>query len=326
MKIYNPPNLSIIIPVFNAEKYLSNCLKSILNQTYNNFEIIIINDGSTDKSLEICKEFSDQDSRIKLINNQNNGPSIARNIGLRNAKGKYVSFIDSDDYVKKTYFEKLLKNIPDKKILIVSSYIKKYNKIETIQPIVNKIFEGDLLVNDAIINGLLTFSEPHCKIFSNDIIQKYSITFPDQVKIGEDGIFIAKYLIHVDYIEFKSLNEYIYQHTPTSIQRKLYSPEEEHLFFFTWKSELENLFRKLNFKKEEYLWEMVSVPYNRYLKSIINSTTLSFYQKIKKLNRENIEYTSKYGMGREYKTSGSIFKLLINHRLFISLIILSKLK
>lgn len=93
------PLLSIIIPVYNAEKYISSCLNSILNQTYTNIEIIIVDDGSTDSSLSICNTFSQSDHRIKIYHKINGGQSSARNVGLKIAKGKYITFVDADDEI-----------------------------------------------------------------------------------------------------------------------------------------------------------------------------------------------------------------------------------
>lgn len=100
--------ISVIVPVYNAEKYLELCIQSICNQTYENIEIILVNDGSTDGSLSICKHYVKKDSRIKLINQENSGSSIARNTGLDNATGNIISFVDSDDYIKEHMFETML--------------------------------------------------------------------------------------------------------------------------------------------------------------------------------------------------------------------------
>ena len=103
--------VSIIIPVYNTEKYLSKCLESVINQTYKNLEIILINDGSTDKSKEICESFAKKDKRIQILNKENSGVSSARNHGMRLAKGQYIAFIDGDDYAEENYIEELLKNL-----------------------------------------------------------------------------------------------------------------------------------------------------------------------------------------------------------------------
>lgn len=104
----NNPLISIIIPIYNTEKYLPRCLDSVVHQTYNNLEIILIDDGSTDNSYQIAKDYSAKDSRIKLIHQKNQGLSGARNTGIGKSTGKYISFIDSDDEVKSNFIEKLL--------------------------------------------------------------------------------------------------------------------------------------------------------------------------------------------------------------------------
>lgn len=103
--------VSIIVPGYNVEKYIITCLESIENQTYQNFEVIIIDDGSTDNTGNICDQFSKKDNRFKVWHTQNGGISKARNIGLEKAKGEYIVFIDSDDYVHKDYIKRLTETI-----------------------------------------------------------------------------------------------------------------------------------------------------------------------------------------------------------------------
>ena len=103
--------VSIIVPIYNAEKFLDQCIESLVNQSYKNIEIILINDGSSDKSLEKCQKWQKIDKRIVLVSQKNQGVSMARNHGLNIAKGDYISFVDSDDYVDKTFIEKLIKEI-----------------------------------------------------------------------------------------------------------------------------------------------------------------------------------------------------------------------
>lgn len=108
------PLVSIIVPVYNNEKYIERCLNSILNQTYTNIQIIVINDGSTDNSYKICKKYAEQDNRIFLISQKNSGVSSARNTGLKEAKGEVLSFIDSDDWVHERFIEDNLKIMIEK--------------------------------------------------------------------------------------------------------------------------------------------------------------------------------------------------------------------
>src|SRR5699024_3819356 len=103
--------VSVIIPCYNVEKYIERCIKSVLFQSFLNFEVIVINDGSTDKTEHLLIELEREDSRIRLINKKNGGLSEARNTGIKIAKGSYITFIDSDDYVSQDYFSNLVKGI-----------------------------------------------------------------------------------------------------------------------------------------------------------------------------------------------------------------------
>ncbi len=166
--------ISVIIPVYNVENYLAKCLDSVINQTYQDLEIICINDGSTDNSPKILDEYLKKDKRIKLINQENQGLSGARNTGLKNAKGEYISFIDSDDWIDQNYFEKLFdaitktnSDIALSSILRVrknlSTYRVKYEKEEVFQDFIekikiinipkccyvwNKLYKRDLIINE----------------------------------------------------------------------------------------------------------------------------------------------------------------------------------
>lgn len=107
--------ISIIVPVYNVENYLERCLQSLINQTYKNIEIVCVNDGSTDNSLNILNDFQKKDSRIKIISQENQGLSEARNVGIKNSSGKYIGFVDSDDWVDLDYYEKLYNALIDSK-------------------------------------------------------------------------------------------------------------------------------------------------------------------------------------------------------------------
>ena len=143
--------VSIIIPIFNSEKYLTRCLNSLINQSLKEIEIICINDGSTDKSLSILEDFAKKDERIVILNQENKGQSIARNEGINIAKGEYIGFVDSDDWVDLDFFEKLYKSAKSNNCDIASAgiirlhkfnkkYYLKYNK-EIITENTNEKFE-----------------------------------------------------------------------------------------------------------------------------------------------------------------------------------------
>lgn len=112
--------ISVIIPIYNMEKYLDRCINSITEQSYKNIEILLINDGSTDNSLKICKKFQKEDERIKFFSMNHQGVSIARNLGIEKAKGKYIMFIDSDDWIEKDTIKTLYENIKNNDMSICS--------------------------------------------------------------------------------------------------------------------------------------------------------------------------------------------------------------
>lgn len=105
---YKEGMISVIIPIYNAELYLNRCIESVLQQTYTYLEVILVDDGSTDRSGVICDSFCESDERVKVIHQENGGPALARNIGLRNARGEYIGFVDSDDYITRDMYETLL--------------------------------------------------------------------------------------------------------------------------------------------------------------------------------------------------------------------------
>ena len=127
--------ISIIIPVYNSEKFVSRCLDHLLNQTYQNFEIICINDGSKDNSLSILKEYSKKDNRIIVLNQENKGIARTRNIGIKKASGDYIMFVDNDDYMESDYLETYAKNAIDGDYDIV---IGGYRRIDCNGKILNR--------------------------------------------------------------------------------------------------------------------------------------------------------------------------------------------
>lgn len=122
--------ISVIIPIYNAEKYLDRCIDSVVNQTYSNIEIIMVNDGSTDSSKEICQKWKEKDNRIILVDKKNEGVSVARNIGLNMAKGMYISFIDSDDFLEKNMYEEMMRYANENmdNIIVCNYFIETSNK------------------------------------------------------------------------------------------------------------------------------------------------------------------------------------------------------
>ena len=143
--------ISIIIPVYNIEKYIEKAILSVVNQTYPDFELLLVNDGSTDSSYEICKKWEKKDSRIQVINKENGGVSSARNLGMELAKGDYLFFLDGDDWIREDCLEKLMFHMTPETDLVISDYQEVddegYHSTLNLQ---HKHFEGSLSKLDAI--------------------------------------------------------------------------------------------------------------------------------------------------------------------------------
>ena len=189
--------ISVIVPVYNVENVLHYCIDSILNQTYKDFELILVDDGSTDKSGKICDEYADQDSRIRVFHKKNGGVSSARNVGIDNAKGEYICFVDSDDFVSLKYIETLLeikKRHQDiDNIWCSFRTVDSYNVelsdivIKQSEMIFNRIHIMDL--HDKRLDA-----GPVCKLYSYSIIDKFSIRYDETISLGEDLLFNYQYL------------------------------------------------------------------------------------------------------------------------------------
>lgn len=170
--------ISIIIPIFNAEKHLERCLDSVLNQTYSNLEIILVNDGSVDKSLEICEKYTSIDSRFVLINQSNKGPSGARNSALKIAKGDYVGFVDADDFVDLNMYSELIDIITKFEQDIIISNIKVHNKQNSYNILRSDIPYNLLLDKNKIKKHILkAYYSGDIGIFSSTVNKLYKKTF-----------------------------------------------------------------------------------------------------------------------------------------------------
>lgn len=184
--------VSIIIPVYNAHEFLDKCINSVINQTYKNIELIMINDGSTDNSLEIINSYSKKYKFIHIFDQKNSGAGAARNKGIQHATGDYLLFLDSDDYIDNDYVETLINNIGNNDVL-VSGYKKIQNDkyIFTKKPTYDKW-------------SLYKFNSTSCKLYLTKFIKDNNIKYSDKFKIGEDIYFNLSILSNTNKI--KSIN------------------------------------------------------------------------------------------------------------------------
>lgn len=202
--------ISVIVPVYNSDKYLKRCIHSIKFQTFKDWELILINDGSTDKSGCICDFYAKQDKRIKVIHKSNSGVSSARNIGIEKSKGEYITFVDSDDWIESDFFEKIVKEMEKMNVpVLISGYLKDNGNI-TINRFKGK-YKEIIDINKAQKEFFLCnkFSWAiYAKFYKREILDK--IRFDSRFKIGEDMLFFWQVLNRVKKIGYLPLYKYHY--------------------------------------------------------------------------------------------------------------------
>ncbi len=195
----NSPLISIIVPVYNTEKYLDQCIQSVLAQTYTNWELLLIDDGSTDSSGAICDRYAEQDSRIRVFHKPNGGVSSARNLGLDNARGEWITFVDSDDWVKPCWLSNydICSNFCYD--LISQGFetdIPVFNTLEPRQKSYTYALDNEGSIAEVMeeIERSKTIGFLWIKLFKANLIRARHITFNEQLAHGEDYIFIYHYL------------------------------------------------------------------------------------------------------------------------------------
>lgn len=202
--------ISVIVPVYNSEKTLNRCIDSILSQTFSDFELIIVDDGSSDSSGEISDYYAKIDNRVKVFHKQNGGVSSARNLGLDNVKGKWVTFCDSDDYVSPEWLDYYVRNSRDNVELIVQSF---NNRNE-----VNKDFEGCVADFIETFYDLSIIGYTGNKLFSVSIISKYKIRYCEYFTFHEDEVFAYQYLQYTNNVIYTKKSGYNYEIPDFSIK------------------------------------------------------------------------------------------------------------
>lgn len=204
MKDLSKPLISIIVPVFNVARFLEECVMSIINQTVRDLQIILIDDGSTDESGAICDQFAECDNRIRVIHQANAGVSSARNAGLREAKGRYIAFVDSDDVLPENAYEILLMNVkenflPMGRVQLMTEEGMLLN---------SSCFERKVISQSEFVRDLFLEKDfpylgyPVDKLFSRRIIENYHLRFDETIKLNEDRLFVLSYLLYCGGVVF----------------------------------------------------------------------------------------------------------------------------
>ena len=222
------PVVSIIVPVYNTEKFLHRCIDSILAQTYTDFELLLIDDGSKDSSGTICDEYATQDARVRVFHKENGGVSSARNLGLDNARGEWITFVDSDDWISKDYLEEMMTH-SDSDLVIADFTVEGEGQWNEDLPVgkwqgndLNKIIESRI--------GIARITAPWCKLLKKSLIGQ--IRFYTELTTQEDALFMFRYLCVVQNIQIIAQKGYHYnRETIGSLSKSL---EGNHIQFYDY--------------------------------------------------------------------------------------------
>ena len=234
------PSLSIIVPIYNGEKYLRKCIDSILAQTYTDFELILVDDGSQDNSFEICQEYEKKDSRVVAIHTENGGPVASRKNGVRAAKGEYIGFVDCDDYIDEDVFSRLFDVLYQNKSDIVICGIiiedthacikEHYNLFEghfDKRQIQKKIIPQMLVYSDFIKFGILP--AVYTKLVKAEIIKAVFSDLPNNMSIGEDVAISARSVMIANSLTIVHYAGYHYVQYDSSLVHKFNPKRFEHI-------------------------------------------------------------------------------------------------
>lgn len=224
------PFFSIIVPIYNVEKYLEQCLDSICNQSFDDFELLLIDDGSPDKSPEICDKYALKDSRVRVFHKENQGLVEARKTGVCNAKGEYTIFVDSDDWIEESMLEKCYKHLSDTNIeaVILDYYLNKVSKEEVYRNYVKPGFYSEYLLKEEIQKKMLYAGEYYVfgvapsvwsKIFKTEIIKKIIAEVDGKLTMGEDVALTYLYLANVKNVLVIDEAYYHYRYVENSMSR-----------------------------------------------------------------------------------------------------------
>lgn len=200
-------NLSVIVPVYNASQYIRDCIDSILAVDRQDMELLLVDDGSTDSSGTICDEYADKDNRIKVFHKPNGGVSSARNVGLKNAQGKWVAFVDADDRAT----EALLRYQPDDNSDVVCFNWEYTTGEREDEELKDNIYNGNEIktfLSQHLVDYV--FRTPWAKLFKRNIISQHNLKFDEAFKIGEDNLFMLDYLYHCHSLATTDQLGYIY--------------------------------------------------------------------------------------------------------------------
>ncbi|MHA3047338.1 glycosyltransferase family 2 protein [Riemerella anatipestifer] len=253
--------ISVIVPIYNVERYLSKCISSLINQTYDNYEIILVNDGSPDSCGEICDRFAKENDRIKVLHLENGGVCNARNQGMLLAKGDFFCFVDSDDWVEPHYIEDFAKGIEDEYTMVVQDACRDIDD-DSQRNFFGFDNDAFILKSDfaKMIDKNILYAPggyPWNKLYSRKIIFDHQLKFDPEIKLGDDEKWNLEYFKYVKKVVFSKRPNYHYIYNPNSISNQK-RPFERELLRYIFRVDYYNFVLNNYDKRNENLPILIS--------------------------------------------------------------------
>ena len=301
--------MSIVIPVYNTKDYIKRCVDSVLAQSERDFEILLIDDGSTDGSSDICDLYSQLDSRVHVFHKKNGGASSARNVGLDNVKGEWVCFVDSDDYVNEFYLKMLLFEVGDDVDFVLQKSIRIQG--EKFVGFKKRRYIGKDGIKKFFEDGFLSYTTPHSKLYRFSIIKRFNIFFPIDVKIGEDFVFLSEYIRHTNGIVVSNKSGYYYLNDNLfSLSNSFFSPEKEMSDYLKMRQAMICFTSSLGISFEHpSVWRILSPRLRRYIFIVCLGERERAVCQLKKIPMLDMQ---KYGSGVSCSFKGKWLMFLVN--------------
>lgn len=304
------PAISVIVPVYKVENYLRRCIDSILSQSFTDFELLLIDDGSPDSCGRICDEYATKDERVRVFHKPNGGVSSARNLGLENVNGEWVAFIDSDDYIKREYLLGLLQNctINNVDFIAVNNFISKETD------------ETSVILGDSMFDKLFTVysfqktCSPWGKLYRMDIIRLNNLRFNPAVHLGEDIIFVLTYLLNLNRVVLLKSDNYYYEQRTGSLTKTLNSYESEVVGLREFDAVISKLITKFGLNQSAIdnlrSWELIF--FERTINSILKLPLRD--ERLLKYSGLDFSYYKRYKKANTWKEHIPIF--LLKNKMF----------
>lgn len=317
--------VSIIVPVYNTEVYIAECIESILSQTFTDFELLLVDDGSTDGSGTICDFYQTKDSRVRVFHQPNGGVSVARNHGVREAQGEWICYVDSDDEVKADYLKVMVEAISSDRCLVMGN-ISDDRMSGCLKE--NITLHGNEAVRYLLDTSALYLSGPVAKLFNRQLLMEYSICFPEGIHYGEDMVYLFTYLNVIEDVAIRKEIKYIVRMRSNSLTTGYYAYASEHACFEMCLREMTRFVGRLEVSQEEQarlIWSnKVADAFIRCPKCLYaGCQDYGFWEKIGLLREIPEDYYRQFGKWFRPQgfSSRAITSLVRNRQFFLLMII-----